>query len=131
MRRGRRAFVQLRFDEPICVKRNDKFIVRFYSPVETFGGGTVLNPAADKHKRGQEAVIDSLRLKKTGTDIEVLEQMVNEESRRFPEPKELAAWMDLTVSEVEKLLDTLRNKKKILHLNDGSFVGKTCWETCL
>lgn len=125
---GQEAFVQLRFDEPICVKRNDKFIVRFYSPVETFGGGTVLNPAADKHKRGQEAVIDSLRLKKTGTDIEVLEQMVNEESRRFPEPKELAAWMDLTVSEVEKLLDTLRNKKKILHLNDGSFVGKTYWE---
>ena len=91
---GQEAFVQLRFDEPICVKRNDKFIVRFYSPVETFGGGTVLNPAADKHKRGQEAVIDSLRLKKTGTDIEVLEQMVNEESRRFPEPKELAAWME-------------------------------------
>ena len=119
---GQEALVQLRFDDPICVKRNDKFIIRFYSPVETFGGGTVLNPAADKHKRGQESVIESLRLKKTGTDIEILEQMVNEESRRFPEAK------DLTVSEAEKMLDTLRNKKKILHLNDGSFVGKAYWE---
>lgn len=125
---GQEALVQLRFDDPICVKRNDKFIIRFYSPVETFGGGTVLNPAADKHKRGQESVIESLRLKKTGTDIEILEQMVNEESRRFPEAKDLAAWMDMTVSEVEKMLDTLRNKKKILHLNDGSFVGKAYWE---
>ena len=26
------------------------------------------------------------------------------------------------------MLDTLRNKKKILHLNDGSFVGKAYWE---
>ena len=125
---GQEALVQIRFDDPICVKRNDKFIIRFYSPVETFGGGTVLNPAADKHKRGQESVIESLRLKKTGTDIEILEQMVNEESRRFPEAKDLAAWMDMTVSEAEKMLDTLRNKKKILHLNDGSFVGKAYWE---
>ena len=125
---GQEALVQLRFDDPICVKRNDKFIIRFYSPVETFGGGTVLNPAADKHKRGQESVIESLKLKKTGTDIEILEQMVNEESRRFPEAKDLAAWMDMTVSEAEKMLDTLRNKKKILHLNDGSFVGKAYWE---
>lgn len=125
---GQEALVQLRFDDPICVKRNDKFIIRFYSPVETFGGGTVLNPAADKHKRGQEDIIESLRLKKTGTDMEILEQMVNEESRRFPEAKDLAAWMDLTVSEAEQMLDTLRNKKKILHLNDGSFVGKAYWE---
>ena len=125
---GQEALVQLRFDDPICVKRNDKFIIRFYSPVETFGGGTVLNPAADKHKRGQEDVIESLKLKKTGTDMEILEQMVNEESRRFPEAKDLAAWMDLTVSEAEQMMDTLRNKKKILHLNDGSFVGKAYWE---
>lgn len=125
---GQEALVQIRFDDPICVKRNDKFIIRFYSPVETFGGGTILNPAADKHKRGQEDIIESLRLKKTGTDMEILEQMVNEESRRFPEAKDLAAWMDLTVSEAEQMLDTLRNKKKILHLNDGSFVGKAYWE---
>ena len=125
---GQEALVQLRFDDPICVKRNDKFIIRFYSPVETFGGGTVLNPAADKHKRGQEDVIESLKLKKTGTDMEILEQMVNEESRRVPEAEDLAAWMDLTVSEAEQMLDTLRNKKKILHLNDGSFVGKAYWE---
>lgn len=125
---GQEALVQLRFDDPICVKRNDKFIIRFYSPVETFGGGTVLNPAADKHKRGQEDVIESLKLKKTGTDMEILEQMVNEESRRFPEAEDLAAWMDLTVSEAEQMLDTLRNKKKIFHLNDGSFVGKAYWE---
>ena len=125
---GQEALVQLRFDDPICVKRNDKFIIRFYSPVETFGGGTVLNPAADKHKRGQEDVIESLKMKKTGTDMEILEQMVNEESRRFPEAEDLAAWMYLTVSEAEQMLDTLRNKKKILHLNDGSFVGKAYWE---
>ena len=71
---GQEALVQIRFDDPICVKRNDKFIIRFYSPVETFGGGTILNPAADKHKRGQEDIIESLRLKKTGTDMEILEQ---------------------------------------------------------
>ena len=50
---GQEALVQLRFDDPICVKRNDKFIIRFYSPVETFGGGTVLNPAADNTREAR------------------------------------------------------------------------------
>ena len=40
---GESAFVQLRFDEPLAVKRTDRFIIRFYSPVETFGGGIILD----------------------------------------------------------------------------------------
>ena len=39
---GEEAYVQFRFDEPIAVRRNDRFIIRFYSPTITFGGGIVL-----------------------------------------------------------------------------------------
>ena len=60
--------MQFRFDEPVAVRRNDRFIIRFYSPTITFGGGIVLEAEALKHKRNHEEVIDSLHIKELGTD---------------------------------------------------------------
>lgn len=125
---GEECFVQLRFDEPVYMKRKDHFILRFYSPVETFGGGIVLNPAAGKHKRNQTSVIEALRLKKDGSDLEILKLLVEEESRRFPNAPTLARLMNLTAAETEELLEKLRGKKQVLRLNDDSFVGKGYWE---
>ena len=42
--RGEEGLVQLRLEEEIAVKRGDRFVVRFYSPMETIGGGIVLEP---------------------------------------------------------------------------------------
>ncbi len=41
---GSTAFARLIIEENITVKRGDRFILRFYSPLETVGGGIVLNP---------------------------------------------------------------------------------------
>ena len=37
------------------MKAGDHFIIRFYSPVETIGGGVVLNPNGVKRKKRQNA----------------------------------------------------------------------------
>lgn len=47
---GEKAFAQLRLDHPVSVLRGDRFVLRSYSPVQTIGGGTVLNPLPRKHK---------------------------------------------------------------------------------
>jgi len=41
---GSTAFARLITEENITVKRGDRFILRFYSPLETIGGGIILNP---------------------------------------------------------------------------------------
>ncbi len=48
---GQEACVQLRFEQPVIVQNNDRFILRFYSPMETLGGGMVLNPHPRRHKQ--------------------------------------------------------------------------------
>jgi len=48
---GQSAYAQLRFNEDIALKNNDSFVVRFYSPIETIGGGVVLNTKPKKYKR--------------------------------------------------------------------------------
>ena len=124
---GEEAYVQFRFDEPVAVRRNDRFIIRFYSPTITFGGGIVLEAEALKHKRNHEEVIDSLHIKELGTDLEVLELELKEESRYFPVPKILAAKLNWTNQETEEQLEVLVKGKKAVRLSDGSFIHKDYW----
>jgi len=54
---GEKAIVQVRLESPLSVVRNDRYVIRSYSPVYTIGGGTILNPMAPKHKGlGAEAL---------------------------------------------------------------------------
>ena len=124
---GEEAYVQFRFDEPVAVRRNDRFIIRFYSPTITFGGGIVLEAEALKHKRNHEEVIDSLHIKELGTDLEVLELELKEESRYFPVPKILAAKLNWTNQETEDQLEVLVKGKKAVRLSDGSYIHKYYW----
>lgn len=50
----------MRLDEPVSLIRDDRFVIRSYSPVRTIGGGKVLNPIPSKHKRFQQAIVDGL-----------------------------------------------------------------------
>lgn len=52
---GEEAVVQLRMEQMTAMKAGDHFVIRFYSPVETIGGGVVLNPNGVKRKKRQNA----------------------------------------------------------------------------
>ncbi|UCC47829.1 MAG: selenocysteine-specific translation elongation factor [Gemmatimonadota bacterium] len=51
---GDGAVVQLRLEEPVVARCGDRFVIRFYSPVTTIGGGVVIDPWASRHGRFRE-----------------------------------------------------------------------------
>ena len=57
---GDSAAVQLRLEEPVSCIKDDRYVIRSYSPVRTIGGGRILNPIPPKHKRFREDVIKGL-----------------------------------------------------------------------
>jgi selenocysteine-specific elongation factor len=57
---GDTCVAQIRLDEAVSLIRDDRFVIRSYSPVRTIGGGKVLDPIPPKHKRFQQAIIDGL-----------------------------------------------------------------------
>lgn len=61
---GEVAVVQLRLEQVSAMKAGDHFIIRFYSPVETIGGGVVLEPNAVKQGRKQRSRGDKGGLQK-------------------------------------------------------------------
>ena len=81
--KGEEAFAQLRFTEPVTVKNGDHFVVRFYSPIETVGGGVILNCLPQRHKRYDENVLESLKIKESGTADEKIMQRFIDAGVRF------------------------------------------------
>jgi selenocysteine-specific elongation factor len=57
---GEACPAQVRLDEPVSLIRDDRFVIRSYSPVRTIGGGKVLNPIPGKHKRFKAEIVDGL-----------------------------------------------------------------------
>ncbi|MFT4414274.1 selenocysteine-specific translation elongation factor [Fredinandcohnia humi] len=47
---------QIRLESEIVVKRGDRFILRRPTPVETLGGGWVIQPLAGKYKFGEKSI---------------------------------------------------------------------------
>lgn len=125
---GESACAQLRFDEPIVIKRNDRFIIRFLSPVETFGGGIVLDAAPVRHKRGDQGMLAALKVKECGDDREVMELMIREASRHFPSKDRIATAMDLPRARAEYLTGKLKEARRILVLADDSVIHMDYWK---
>ncbi len=57
---GESAPVQFRLESPVCCIKDDRYVIRSYSPVRTIGGGSILNPASQKHKLFDKNVIQGL-----------------------------------------------------------------------
>jgi len=58
---GETTVVQVRLDCPLVLLKDDRFVIRSYSPIRTIGGGIVLNPIPQKHKRFKTDVVQGLK----------------------------------------------------------------------
>lgn len=110
---GESCYAQLRLEEEIALRRGDKFIVRFYSPLETIGGGTVLEPNPLKKRRFDESVIDGFRVKENGSEIDIIEKIIKEMSKEIPSIKEIAKRTAVSVEEIVKHVDDLEDRGSI------------------
>ena len=99
---GESGYVQLRLEEEIAVRRGDKFVVRFYSPMETIGGGVILEPNPGVKKRFQEDVIEELKRKESGSSADVIELHVREHADTLITLAELAKLTALSIDEVQE-----------------------------
>jgi selenocysteine-specific elongation factor len=57
---GDDALVQFRLESPVCCIKDDRYVIRSYSPVKTIGGGAILNPVAQKYRHMDQQVIQGL-----------------------------------------------------------------------
>jgi selenocysteine-specific elongation factor len=69
---GGSAFAQLRFEEKTLLLPGDRFILRQLSPVETIGGGIVLDAQPARHKSKDATIIPFLKILEGGNAEAIL-----------------------------------------------------------
>lgn len=82
MKPGEEAVVQLRMEQQTAMKTGDHFVIRFYSPVETIGGGVVENPNALKRKRRRK--LGAERRFQTSSDTDLSKEMSGNGAKLVP-----------------------------------------------
>ena len=110
---GEEGLVQLRLEEEIAVKRGDRFVVRFYSPMETIGGGIVLEPNPMRKKRFDAQAIEELKKKESGSLGDVMELQIKEHGDTMITLAELAKVMAHSVDELKEYLEELEESGTI------------------
>lgn len=110
---GEEGLVQLRLEEEIAVKRGDRFVVRFYSPMETIGGGIVLESNPVRKKRFDAQAIEELKKKESGSLGDVMELQIKEHGDTMITLAELAKVMAHSVDELKEYLEELEESGTI------------------
>jgi selenocysteine-specific elongation factor len=59
---GEEAYVQFRLEKPAIALPRDRFVIRSYSPVQTIGGGMLLDVQPAKHRRGEAGLASHFQL---------------------------------------------------------------------
>ena len=109
---GESCYAQLRLEEEIAVRRGDKFIVRFYSPLETVGGGEIIEPVPLKKKRFDDSLIEELKIKEKGTGADVIEKIIKE-AKDLVSVSLLAKTTALSETEIKDSIEILEQEEKI------------------
>ena len=116
---GESAFCQLRLEEPIVAKKNDKFVLRYYSPMETIGGGIVLDSNPTKHKKSDKQIIESLKVKENGDINEIIDDFIKIRNEEYTTLKDVCNYTSIGEDSIKEILDKMVSESSIFLL--GSF----------
>lgn len=109
------GYCQIRLEEELCSRNGDRIVIRNFSPLETIGGGIILEANANKTKRFKEEYLKKLQVKETGSLEDKIIQLCRDE-KNFVEKKFIENI--LNVENVEGLLEKLVNEKKLIKIEE-------------
>ena len=131
---GESCYAQLRLADPISTKNGDRFVIRFYSPLETIGGGVILDDAPVRHKRFQQPVLDALKIKESGSGGDRTIQVLAEFGTELPTVAQMAAKLRQDETDVAEALHDLCARGRAVEPLEGRYVAASVmdktWDTC-
>ncbi len=115
MEPGESAIVQIHLDRPLVAHRQDRFIIRSYSPMTTIGGGSVIDPNPVKHRRFRAEVMKALSELESGEKSFLLQKLVEQGCVRI---KELEVLSGMGQERIAGHLEKLAEEGKVVRNAD-------------
>ena len=114
---GDKAVAQFRLEAPVSVMKDDRFVIRSYSPVRTIGGGTVINPVARKHKRFKETVVGELKHLAESSPGDTVTFHIRQSGLRGVGFSDLIVMANIFEGELERQIGQLLSEKTIMQVD--------------
>ncbi len=118
---GETAYAQLRLEEPAAVRRGDRFIIRFYSPIITVGGGRIIDALPVKHKRNKPEILAGMDVLSHGSISDIIYAKACE--WRFTRQKDLARELGLLDNEMAAAAEAAIAAGTLVVLPDNTIVS--------
>ncbi len=112
---GESALVQIHLDRPLVAHRQDRFIIRSYSPMTTIGGGMVIDPNPVKHRRFRQEVMAALAELESGERSFLLQKVADLGCTRI---KDLEMLSGMGAERIAGHLESLHGAGKTVPLAD-------------
>jgi selenocysteine-specific elongation factor len=126
LRPGDSTWAQLSLERPLAVIDGDRYIIR--SPIETLGGGSVIDARARRLRRRRPEVIANLRVREGGSDEEVIMALL--ETGPPLKFSVLVTRSHLPVAKVDPAIASLVGSGKVTALGEGKnrvFFAESGW----
>ena len=111
---GDTAAVQVRLDTPVTLVKEDRYVIRSYSPVRTIGGGQILNPIPTKHKRFRTEITDALNDLETMSPEGVIGFHARQAGFRGTEHNELRLVTNLPDKKLDTATSALLSRRDLI-----------------
>lgn len=105
---GVTGFAQLRFQRSIATYPTQRFIVRSVSPMRTIGGGKVLEPHPNTHRRFDDGAISRLKTIAHGNTVEKVQMILAEADVAGSTCGAISELLHLSVGDVRAALKSVR-----------------------
>jgi selenocysteine-specific elongation factor len=101
---GETALAQLRLAEEISVPVHERCIIRALSPVETLGGGVIVDSQPQRHRQGDEEAAERVQILAVGRPAERLGAKLHEAGLAGVSEERIAGDLGLTAAQAEAAL---------------------------
>jgi selenocysteine-specific elongation factor len=108
---GDATLAQLRLDRPVAIIKDDRFVIRSYSPVRTIGGGQVLNPIPPKHKRYREDILNALTQLTSGDTPDIVSLHLQQAGYQGLTVSDLAIMTNVSNKQLDTTLQSMMSQR--------------------
>jgi len=126
---GATAYIQFQAEQSLVCARGDRFVIRTYSPLHTIGGGTVLDAAPGRHRKGTPSVLAALAATEKGSPGDLIETILQRHPYGLPK-KDLHAASGMTIPDFEQVLHTVtQSDQRVVLIGGGRLIHKALLDT--
>ena len=128
---GEDSVAQLRLDSAAALVKDDRFVIRSYSPVFTIGGGKVLNPIPPKHKRFKPDTVAGLKQLSNQPPEAVIAFHIQASDLQGLSFAHLKVMTNMPDRQLESTLQSLLSNKTLIQVDKENriYIHHNCFKT--